>query len=79
MPEISRIGPAAQTIDLATVRETLSYMHDDMRNVPGLERIAGALETALKEINTAQCRLGSPRRDNSLPRQLTARFLPRRT
>ncbi len=79
MPGISRIGPQAQTIDLATVSETLSYIHDDMSDVPGLERVAGALEIALKEINTAQCRLGSPSQNTRLPKRMAARFLPRRT
>ncbi len=37
MFRISRTRPWPPTIDLSTVRETLMYMRDDARAVPGLE------------------------------------------
>ncbi len=37
-------------IDLETVRETLAYIHDDVRRVPALAGLAGALGAALAEI-----------------------------
>ena len=36
------------------MRETLAYMHDDMRRAPGLERAAAALAAALAEVELAE-------------------------
>ena len=57
MFKIPRQRPWPPTIDLATVRETLHYMKDDMRRVPGLEKAAGALDNAISEIETAEEKL----------------------
>jgi hypothetical protein len=61
-------------IDLATVREALAYIRDDLQRVPTLERAAEMLSTALAEIAAADRRQLA-----SLPRSLIeARWLPRR-
>jgi len=54
---ISRTHPWPPSIDLSTVRETLTYMRDDARSVPGLEQVAAALDTALSEVDAAEERL----------------------
>jgi hypothetical protein len=51
-------GSARPRIDLETVRETLSYMQDDMRRSPDLARVCRALEDALREIDAVR---SSPR------------------
>ena len=73
MFRISRHRPWPPSIDLSTVRETLIYMRDDARSVPGLENVATALEAAIDEIDSAQEKLE--------PTSLTpiaSRFLPAR-
>jgi hypothetical protein len=60
-----------RTLDLATVRETLAYVHDDMRRAPGLERVAAALAAAIAEVEWAE-RASAPSRTRPAP----ARFLP---
>lgn len=60
-------------LDLSTVRETLAYMHDDVRRTPGLERAAAALAAALAEVELAELGATALAR-----RQRPARFLPRR-
>jgi hypothetical protein len=67
----SKARPCA--LDLSTVRETLAYMHDDVRRAPGLERAAAALAAALAEIELAERGATVPAR-----RQGPARFLPGR-
>lgn len=42
------------SMDLSTVRDTLTYMRDDMRRVAGLERVADALDDALIEIAVSE-------------------------
>ena len=37
-----------------SVRETLVYMHDDMKRVPGLEGVAAAMASTLREIDAAE-------------------------
>ena len=39
-------------IDLGTVRETLAYIRDDLQRVPGLERAAELLGSALDRKST---------------------------
>lgn len=73
MFRISRHRPWPPAIDLSTVRETLIYMRDDARSVPGLENVATALDTAIGEVDSAQEKLE--------PAGLTpiaSRFLPAR-
>jgi hypothetical protein len=70
---IPRSNPWPPLIDLATVRETLLYMKDDMRRVPGLEAVAEALDGAITEIDKAERNLDRRRISPSM-----ARFLPRR-
>lgn len=63
--------PPQQRIDLATVRETIAYMHDDLAGAPELGRVRNALAMALLEIERAE----TARR--ALPANVTtARFMP---
>ena len=59
MFRIPRDNPWPPQIDLSTVRETLSYMRDDMKRVPQFEQIAAALENAISELDKAEAK--SPR------------------
>jgi hypothetical protein len=52
--KISRAKPYPPTLDLTTVRVTLGYMHDDMKRIAGLERLAASLETAIAEVSAAE-------------------------
>ncbi len=45
--------PRRHRIDLATVRETLAYMHGDMAHVPELEAVRRALGNAIAEVDAA--------------------------
>lgn len=65
-------GRSAPSIDLETVRETLSYMHDDMERAPELARVRNALAMALLEID----RVGAARRTITAGDITRARFLP---
>ena len=70
---IPRSNPWPPTIDLATVRETLMYIQDDMRRVPALAGVAAALETTLVEIGKAE------RSQKKVPLSpISSRFLPAR-
>lgn len=73
MFRISRNRPWPATLDLSTVRETLIYMRDDARLVPGLEDVAQALDQAVGKVDAAESRMKpvsySP---------IAARFLPMR-
>jgi hypothetical protein len=51
---ISRNRPWPPAIDLSTVRETLIYMRDDARAVPGLEHVAASLDAAISEVDAAE-------------------------
>lgn len=62
-------------IDLGTVCDMLVHIHDDLVRVPGFERAAGFVGSALSEIVAAERRRLSP-----LPRSiLGTRQPPRRT
>lgn len=73
MFRISRTRPWPPSIDLSTVRETLLYMRDDARLVPGLEAVAQSLDAAISEVEAAEAKLEpvsySP---------IASRFLPAR-
>lgn len=56
MFKISRSNPWPPSIDLMTVRQTVAYMRGDTARVAGLEKVAAALELALKEIDAVQSR-----------------------
>ena len=73
MFRISRHRPWPPSIDLSTVRETLAYMREDARAVPGLEQVADALANAIHEVEVAESRL----QPVSLE-PIAARFLPAR-
>lgn len=73
MFRIARHHPWPPTIDLTTVRETLCYMRDDARAVPGLEGVAAALAAALDEVEEAERRLKPAKLS-----PFAARFLPSR-
>ena len=47
----ARVNARPPAIDLATVRDTILYMQDDIERTPGLEKIASALRTAVAEID----------------------------
>lgn len=70
---IPRSRPWPPQIDLATLRETLAYMHDDMCRVPGLEKLRDALGSAIKEAEAAE-----RRQPPLVEGPLAAKFLPRR-
>lgn len=74
MYRIPRSNPWPPTMDLTTIRETMRYMHDDMRRVPGLEKAARAINDAMKEIDLAE--RASARKQNISP--IAAKFLPLR-
>jgi hypothetical protein len=71
MFRIPRSHPWPPAIDLSTVRETLLYMHDDMKRVPGLENVAGALANTLAEIEAAE-----QRQPPLTKATVAARFMP---
>jgi hypothetical protein len=75
MFKISRDKPWPPSIDLSTVRQTVAYMQGDLARVPGLEKIAAALDTAMQEIDAVQPRRPVVNLSEHLAR---ARFLPRR-
>jgi hypothetical protein len=58
--KISRREQWPPHIDLTTARETLAYMHDDMKRVPQLAKVAAALEAAMQEMDRAET--ANPRR-----------------
>jgi hypothetical protein len=73
MFRIPRTQPWPPAIDLHTVRETLLYVRDDTKRIPGLEGLTKALDSALFEIEKAE-RKEKPRR--LFP--IASTFLPRR-
>lgn len=75
MFKISRHRPWPPSIDLSTVRRTVAYMQGDLARVPGLEKIADALATALKEIDAVDRR---PKVVDITDSVLRTRFLPRK-
>lgn len=72
--KISRQQPFPPTLDLSTIRETLSYMHGDMKRVAALEKAAKALEAAIREIDDARAKTAAP----IIGRITGARFLGRK-
>lgn len=74
MFRISRERPWPPSIDLATVRETLMYMRDDARGVPGLEKVAQSLDAAIQDVDAAEAKLTpvsySPIQSRFLPARL---------
>lgn len=60
-------------IDLYTVRETLLYMKDDAKRIPGLEEVTKALDATIVEIDRAE-QAQKPQRLSPI----TSKFLPRR-
>jgi hypothetical protein len=54
-------------VDLGTIRETLAYIRDDLARVPGLERAAEMIGSALGELETAEGR--------RLPRSILLAYL----
>ena len=79
MFRIAKSHPWPPEIDLATVRDTLAYIEGNMRRVPGLERVADALSSALDEIETVERQGPPPASALSRPRTpIRARFIPRR-
>ncbi len=73
MFRIPRSHPWPPSLDLSTVRETLHYMRDDARRVPGLEDLAAALDQAIEAAETAE---KSTKPVSYSP--IAARFLPLR-
>ena len=54
-------------VDLGTIRETLAYIRDDLARVPGLERAAEMIGSALGELESAEGR--------RLPRSILLAYL----
>jgi hypothetical protein len=50
----------APLFDLETVRNTLTYIRDDMQRMPALERVAELIEAALAELWAAERRWLAP-------------------
>ena len=46
--------PRVPLLDLETVRETLSYIHDDLKRTPGFETASARLAEAIAAIKTAE-------------------------
>jgi hypothetical protein len=63
--------PRRPLLDIDTLRETLIYMRDDLKRVPGYESTADALTVALQELDAAELRKQPIAIDI-----LRARFLP---
>lgn len=61
-------------IDLASVRDTLLYIESDLKRSPDLTRLAGAIRSALHEIE----RLEDTAMEIEKPEFTSARFLPAR-
>jgi hypothetical protein len=74
MFRISRRKPWPPQIDLDTVRETILYIESDMARVPGLEGVAAALKTAVREIDRARPPMALP----SERQAIAPRFIARR-
>ena len=68
-----RQKPAFQLVDLDTMRETLMYIRDDMRRVPGLEKAVDRLTAALGEIAAAEARRLSPMTESFIKVRLPLR------
>ena len=75
MFKISRDRPWPPSIDLSTVRKTVAYMQGDLARIPGLEKIAAALDAAIREIDAVDTR---PRVLNIADSVTRSRFLPRK-
>ena len=75
MFKISRTRPWPPQIDLSTVRKTVAYMQGDLARVPGLEKVADALASALKEIDAVDSR---PRVVDITASVTRSRFMPRK-
>lgn len=60
MGEPLRAKPAVPLVDLDTIRETLIYIRDDIQRVPGMEKAADRLTSALAEIAAAERRRLGP-------------------
>ncbi|KUO63917.1 MAG: hypothetical protein APF80_06970 [Alphaproteobacteria bacterium BRH_c36] len=67
--------PRSTRIDLQTVRETLSYIRDDVAADPALANVASALSRAITEIDSADSRKNLPRHARA---PFDARFFPNR-
>lgn len=76
MFRISRHRPWPPEIDLATVRETLIYMRDDARAVPGLEQVAQSLDAAIRDVDAAEAKLQPVSYGPVASRFLPARLRP---
>ncbi|MCU0954453.1 MAG: hypothetical protein MUC37_07530 [Hyphomicrobium sp.] len=74
MFRISRHRPWPPAIDLSTVRETLTYMRDDARSIPGLEALAQSLDAAIAEVDATEDRLQPHTASPIASRFLPARF-----
>lgn len=65
-------APPRQRIDLASIRDTLTYIESDLDSAPELQRLADAVRAALAEIDRIELTNG-----RLSPAEITAaRFLP---
>jgi hypothetical protein len=65
--------PNIPLVDLDTIRETLVYIRDDLQRVPGLDRAAERLTSALAEITAAEQRRLGPISHSVIDARLTLR------
>jgi hypothetical protein len=47
-------NPRVPLLDLETVRDTLTYIHDDLKRTPGFEAASQRLDEAIAAIKTAE-------------------------
>ncbi len=73
MLKLSRASDVSESIDLTTARETLAYIHDDLKRIPALADAAEALETAIAEIENVERPLLAP---HARLRAMATRFFP---
>ena len=67
MQDLSDAKRNVPLVDLGTIRETLAYIRDDLARVPGLERAAEIVGSALAELGAAE--------DRRLPRSILVAYL----
>ncbi len=75
MFKIDRRQPWPPHIDLATVRETLKYIEQDVGRIPQLKKVAEALQETIREIERAEVQSRVPGYDNVITH---SQFLPKR-
>lgn len=68
------VGSGDGSVDLATVRMTLSYMQSDLSRRRGMEQIAVAIAAAIREIDRSTSSAGDGPTSDRVP--VGTRFVP---